>query len=202
MALTFWGGSDGYGNGNYCIWVMKRLVTFLGLPGNIDEITRQLMFLYFRKTRSRETRGQSILEWFPTTPTYLNPINMNIGSVLCKVSWFPGFLVFQFLGLFLYPHFTGLGSHLEVLVEDLGNFHAQIFEDFKERQLHDIIRSKQIQEKVRRITPPHPVVGSNPVTCGYKKGSNRGPIGQQTEKPEIQETLHKIGRRLMFMGFW
>ena len=64
----------------------KRHVIDFGPHGHIDKIRRQFMFLKFCKTRSRETRGESILELFPTTPTYQNPININPGPVLCKVS--------------------------------------------------------------------------------------------------------------------
>ena len=66
--------------------LQKDMRLFLDTHGNIDEITRKLMFLHFRKTRSRETRGESIPELFPTTPTYQNPINMNFRPVLFKVS--------------------------------------------------------------------------------------------------------------------
>jgi hypothetical protein len=49
--------------------------------------------------------------------------------------------------------------------------------------------------------------------CGYvaftvfqyvalEKHSKKRPIGQKTEKPKIQETLHKSGLGLMFVGFW
>ena len=52
------------------------------------------MCLRFCKTKSRETRGESILELFPTLPTYQNPINMNLGPISCK--GFFDFSVFQF----------------------------------------------------------------------------------------------------------
>ena len=35
-----------------------------------------------------------------------------------------------------------------------------------------------------------------------KKGLYRGPVGQKTEKPEIQKTLHKTGLGFKKMGFW
>ena len=49
------------------------------------------MLLHFSKTRSRETRGESILELGPTTPTYQNPININSQPVLCKAHVIFGF---------------------------------------------------------------------------------------------------------------
>ena len=76
---------------NLLLGVIERHVTFR--YGNIEKMTSKFMFLKFCKTRSRETRGESILELFPTTPTYQNPININLGPVLCKVSWILGYSV-------------------------------------------------------------------------------------------------------------
>ena len=56
------------------------------------------MFPTFRGTRCREKKGGWIQELFPTHPTYQNPIFINPGPLLCKVSWFFGFSNFQFLG--------------------------------------------------------------------------------------------------------
>ena len=50
-ALTFRCGSDGNGTEKDCIWLVFRHSTFLGLPWNIDEMTRKYMFLSFSKTR-------------------------------------------------------------------------------------------------------------------------------------------------------
>ena len=70
----------------FIAWRNKKTCDFLLDPMGILKITRKLMCLRFCKTRSRETRGESILELFPTPPTYQNPINMNPGPLLCKVS--------------------------------------------------------------------------------------------------------------------
>ena len=41
------------------------------------------------------------------------------------------------------------------------------------------------------------------VPIGAKKGPYRGQKTEKTgQKPKIQETLHKSGPGLMFMGFW
>ena len=63
------------------------------------------MLLEFCETRSRETRGGWVLILFPTHPTYQNPININPGPLLCKVSWFFGFSVFAQFFIFL-PYWT------------------------------------------------------------------------------------------------
>ena len=60
---------------------------------NIEK-SRKLMFLRFCKVRCRENKRGWVLELFPTLPTYQNPINMNPGPLLCKVSWFFGFSIF------------------------------------------------------------------------------------------------------------
>ena len=49
---------------------------------------------------------------------------------------------------------------------------------------------------------PWESMGIDDWTHGNPLGSNRGPIGRKTEKPKIQETLHKSGPGLIKMGFW
>ena len=91
----------------YELWKDKWL--FVDPQGNIEKIRRTLMYLRFCGTRSRDNKGGWVPELFTTLPTYQNPINMNPGQLLCKVSWFFGFLVvclfFQFFGL-LDPYWT------------------------------------------------------------------------------------------------
>ena len=70
-ALTCRCGSDGNGPGIYCWELSKDMWLLLDPPPppwNIEKITRELMFLMFCKARSRETRGESILELFPPLP--------------------------------------------------------------------------------------------------------------------------------------
>ena len=79
------------------------MLFFFGPHGNIEKLRSKFMFLRFCKARSRETRGEFILELFPTIPTYQNRINMNPGPLLCKVSRVLGFVSFflqfsQFVG--------------------------------------------------------------------------------------------------------
>ena len=64
---------------------------FVRHHGNIKKIRRKLMFLRFCKVRCRDNKGECVLELFPTLPTYQNPININPGPLLCKVSWFFSF---------------------------------------------------------------------------------------------------------------
>ena len=64
----------------------KDMLLLFGPHGNMEKRTSKFMFLMFCKTRSRETRGESILELCSTIPTYHNPINMNPGPLLSKVS--------------------------------------------------------------------------------------------------------------------
>ena len=64
---------------------IKRHVTLFGPPIGILRKWEEINVFRFCKTRSRETWGESILELFPATPTYQNPINMNFRPVLCNV---------------------------------------------------------------------------------------------------------------------
>ena len=69
-------------------WRSEEIIYFFWTPPQegYSENNKKINVFRFCKTRSRETRGESILELFPTTPTYQNPININLGPVLCKVS--------------------------------------------------------------------------------------------------------------------
>ena len=64
------------------------------------------MFLRFCGTRCREKKGVWVQELFPTHPTYKNPILINPGPLLCKVSWFFGFSFFVQFSCFFLPYRT------------------------------------------------------------------------------------------------
>ena len=83
------------------------------------------MFFRFCKTRSRETRGESTLELFPTLPTYQNPIKINPGPLLCKVSWILDLSVFRkFLRLF----FAQEAKKYEDFVNEMKDGHGKELE--------------------------------------------------------------------------
>ena len=58
---------------------MRRSLTFFG-PPNIEKLTRKLMFSGFVRPDGVKIRRESILELFPTIPTYQNPIIINPGQ--------------------------------------------------------------------------------------------------------------------------
>ena len=64
-------------------WTIKHA----SRTSNIEKSRRKLMFLRFCKVRCRDNKGGWVPELFSTLPTYQNPINMNPGPLLCKVSW-------------------------------------------------------------------------------------------------------------------
>ena len=67
----------------------KKTCDFVGPQGNVDKISSNSMCLKFCETRSCETRGESILEVFPTTRTNQNPMNIHPGLVLCPIGEAP-----------------------------------------------------------------------------------------------------------------
>ena len=97
----------------------KKTCDFLLVPWEYRENNNKLMFLRFCGTRSRETRGESILELFPTIPTYQNRTNINSRLVLCKVSGIFVFSVFCPIGPLLYPYWTPFVENLDTIGDDI-----------------------------------------------------------------------------------
>ena len=78
-------------------WVPTQQISCAPHPTNIVCATpkkyrvrhsNKIMFLRFCKVRCREKKGGWVPELFPTIPTCQNPIIINSGPLLCKVSWF------------------------------------------------------------------------------------------------------------------
>ena len=181
---------------------------FVGPHENIEKTKRKLMRLRFCGTRSRETRGESILELFPTLPTYQNPINIDPGPLLCKVSWFFGFSLFAKFFQFSAPigpvsgpigsrllavasrhpfwAYQGPGSEVSACGFALWSCSPRL-----------VLEIHELREWDRHRHPPQCCPW-----CVAKNGSTNWKNIAKSEKTKNQETLHKSGPGLIKMGFW